>query len=139
MRKLRKIANGPEAGVREIATIRKSNTFQPERKKRGPKATNLSAISSVKANKITWLTKVNHCPTRSCATEDVSTPRIMAFRRINAVMLFANNEELSQALRRWRQALAGTEEGVACMENHRKTQGAASIPDAGPVIDTDTR
>jgi hypothetical protein len=81
----------PVAGMNAIATIAKSNVFQPLRKKRigrGQYAVSRIAISMVKIACATRLKESVQPPTEARTVEDVSKPMTTAFATITARMKF---------------------------------------------------
>jgi hypothetical protein len=76
----------PADGINDMPTIRKSNQFQPVRKKAGPNAMILSATSAAKMIMITPSTVSSTPPHVAITVSEVSRPRVIALITISAVI-----------------------------------------------------
>lgn len=84
-------------GTRAMATMTKSKTFQPERKKERPRAKIFSAISTTKIDRHRTSRKTISGPATAIAASEVSSPRTTALNRITQVMKFRVAERSSMS------------------------------------------
>ncbi len=88
MRRARRTERPWALGTREIATMMKSKTFQPDRKNPPPRAMSLSAISTMKMPRQILSSVRISGPAAAMSVLEVSIPRMIALKRITPRMRF---------------------------------------------------
>jgi len=93
IRNARNTEKGPAAGTREIATMKKSNRFQPSLKKRKRYVKIFRTISREKRIRITRSKRSMADPMEFITTGNVSSPIRMEFSMITTTISFWKNED----------------------------------------------
>ena len=99
MRKARNTASGPAAGSQAMATMAKSNRFQPLRKKRPRHAASFNPSSSVNTHRATVSMARNHGPIAAIAVFDVSRPSEMALITMTTVIVMEKTRDSTRVAR----------------------------------------